>query len=154
MKKTMKNGLIAMLFVLLALCFVSCGGNDSKGGSGNGGSTEADFLWTDITKTLSVFLEDDNNVTILINQNIVTVTLFTSDGSKPDYDTLMIQGASTEFNDCSAQATYVQFTGNEDNLPTTAGNWAVDFTKSSDSTVLYSFTIPKEYTTKMLAALQ
>lgn len=166
MKKILKSGLITVLFLLFALCFVSCGGkepNDPTGGSGTGGSStggDATFNWIDVSKILSAYFDDGSTVTIVVaptgsGEGIITVTYIPGDAITLNYDTLMIDGASTEFSDPSVlQYQSVTFTGNQDNLPETAGNWSVNFTNSSDPNVLFSFIIPKEYTTKLLAALQ
>lgn len=160
MKKILKSGLITVLFLLFALCFVSCGGevpNDPTGGSSTGG--DATFNWIDVSKILSAYFDDGSTVTIVVaptgsGADVITVTLIPGDEITRNYDTLMIDGASTEFSAHSVIENSVQFTGNEDNLPETAGNWSVNFTNSSDPNVLFSFIIPKEYTTRLLAALQ
>lgn len=176
MKKIVKNNLITLLFLLLVLCFISCRGKKPNNPTGDSATSDsvtdisvtdvsgtggnAKFDWIDVSKILSAYFDDGSTVTIVVaptgsGAGVITVTLIPGDAVTLNYDTLMIDGASTEFSDPTVlQYQYVKFSGNEDNLPETAGNWYVNITNSSNPNVLFSFTIPEEYTTKLLAALQ
>lgn len=165
MKKIVKNGFIAILVVLLALCLVSCGGNDPKnpasgGGSGGGGGFAFgggvdDITWLETAKALSIDFKDGTWVSLSVATNYVTIALTTGDGSTLDCDRVMIQGAATAFSDPLGYDDVVTFTGAKDEgyLPETANNWTVDYTKGANETVVFSFVIPKEWTTKVLAAM-
>lgn len=165
MKKIVKNGLIAILVVLLALCLVSCGGNDPKnpvsgGGAGGGGGSAFgggvdDITWNETGKVLSIDFKDGTWVSLSVATNYVTIALTTGDGSTLDCDRVMIQGAATAFSDPLGYDDVVTFTGAKDEgyLPETANNWAVDFTKGANEDVVFSFVIPKEKTAKVLAAM-
>lgn len=171
----MKKVLIALLFVLLALCLVSCGGNDPKNpasgsGSGNGSGSGSgsgggggsafgggvdDITWNETAKVLSINFKDRTWVSLSVATNYVTIALTTGDGSTLDCDRVMIQGAATAFSDPLRYDDGVSFTGAKDEgyLPETANNWAVDFTKGANEDVVFSFVIPKEKTAKVLAAM-
>ena len=162
MKKMVKNGLIAILVVLLALCLVSCGGNEpdspipdpGPGGNGSGASGGIDDIeWIPNTKVLSVDFNDGTCVTIHIASSQVAIGFTSGDGSTPVYDRAMFQSGTTAFDNPTVGTDNQDFYGDADYLPASAGNWTLDFTCSTDTTVIFSFTIPTEYTTYIRNAI-
>lgn len=163
MKKMVKNGLIAILVVLLALCLVSCGGNEpdspipdpGPGGNGSGASGGGidDIEWIENTNTLSIDFNDGTWVTINVGTTGVSIGFTSGDGSTPVYDRAMFQGGTTEFDNPTVGTNNLDFSGDADYLPASAGNWTLDFTCSTDATVIFSLTIPTEYTTYIRNAI-
>lgn len=169
MKKTMKAGLFALLFATLAMCFVSCGVKEpskpdsglSGGGTGGGGSGASgggvdEFYWTEETNTLDIEFKDGTDVTIHItSKGVVTIGFTSGDGSKPVYDKAMFQGATTSFDDPEDGGTdAISFFGDEENLPPQLYSyWVLDFTQESDSSVIFSIKIPREWAEKLFAVL-
>lgn len=134
------------------------GGSGESGGGGSGGFAFGggvdDITWNEASKVLSIDFKDGTWVTLSVASNYVTIALTTGDGSTLDCDRVMIQGAATAFSDPLGDDD-VTFTGAKDEgyLPETANNWTVDYTKGANETVVFSFVIPKEWTTKVLAAM-
>lgn len=89
-----KNGLIVILVVLLALCLVSCGGNEpdspipdpGPGDNGSGASGDIDDIeWIENTNTLRIDFNDGTWVTINVGTTGVSIGFTSGDGSTPVY---------------------------------------------------------------------